>query len=194
MQNLHVLKPKKYTSGDKLNKAHELRKLCISAHSSSCVLLGDSFISRLEWRHKLLANSYFKDWLNLGIGGDKVENLLWRVKNGDFPRKSKKVFMSIGTNNIFKNDALSIANTIIEISEIIKATGSEVYICAQYPRVNREMSNEIVKLNSLLKSKCAKNRLRFIENENIFWKNGSINAKLYLDDKINLTSYGYKLF
>ena len=98
MQNLYVLKPKKYTSSDKVNKALELRKLY--THSSTCVLIGDSFISRLEWRHKILAYSYFKDWINLGIGGDKVENLLWRVKNGDFPRKSRKVFISIGTNNI----------------------------------------------------------------------------------------------
>ena len=147
------MKPKKYTSSDKVNKALELRKLCMSTHSSTCVLIGDSFISRLEWRHKILADSYFKDWINLGIGGDKVENLLWRVKNGDFPRKSRKVFISIGTNNILKNDTLSIANTIIEISEIIKATGSEVYICAQYPRTNKEMSDEISKLNSLLQSK-----------------------------------------
>ena len=102
--------------------------------------------------------------------------------------------MSIGTNNIFKNDVLSIANMIIEISEIIKATGSEVYICAQYPRVNKEMFDEIVKLNSLLKLKYVKNRLRFIQNEIIFSKNGSVNAKLYLDNKIHLTSYGYKLF
>ena len=100
MQNLYVLKPKKYTSRDKVNKALELRKLCMSTHSSTCVLIGDSFISRLEWRLKILADSYFKDWINLGIGGDKVENLLWRVKNGDFPRKSRKVFISIGTNNI----------------------------------------------------------------------------------------------
>ena len=56
------------------------------------------------------------------------------------------------------------------------------------------MSAEISKLNSLLQSKCTKNKLKFIQNENIFWKNGSVNTKLYLDDKIHLTSYGYKLF
>ena len=134
------------------------------------MLLGDSFISRLEWCHKDLSKTYFKDWINLGIGGDKTENLLWRIQNGDYPKDARKVFISIGTNNIFKNDICSIANTIIKIARIIKATGSEIFICAQYPRVNKETSDEISKFNALLKSKCIKNNFRFINNENILSK------------------------
>ena len=151
---LNFLKAIPYNSKKKLDKAFELRNKCVNTVNSSCILIGDSFISRLEWRHKKLADSYFRDWLNLGIGGDKAENLLWRINNGGLPANIKKAFISIGTNNIYKSSVASIVNTIIKIGEKIQNLGSDIYICAQYPRCDKSMSTEISKLNKLLEVKC----------------------------------------
>ena len=181
-------------SSSKSQKAFEFKKKCSNHSGPSYILLGDSFISRLEWCHKKLSDGYFSNWLNLGIGGDKAENLLWRVNNGGFPIETKKAFISIGTNNIFKNNITSIVNTIIKIGEKIQEAGSEIFICGQYPRSNDIMSKEIAKLNELLESKCTVKRMRFIKTDDLFWKNGTINIKLFSNDRIHLSSFGYKMF
>ena len=45
-----------------------------------------------------------------------------------------------------------------------------------------------------MKIKCHEKKMCFVETDDAFWKNGSINKRLFLDDKIHLTSYGYERF
>ena len=61
VMGLDYLKPLSYKLKAKLEKALQFEKECINASNPSYILLGDSFISRLEWRHKKLSDTYFKD-------------------------------------------------------------------------------------------------------------------------------------
>ena len=152
MASLH---PKKYNSLKKLNLFHQQLNYDRNLRQKTNVLIGDSFIARLEWKYKEYSDIYFQDWVNYGIGGDKVQHLLWRVLNGNVPPGTKKVIISIGSNNINTDCPDIISNTIIRIAEYLKSNGSDVFICGQHPRENRDISNEIKSLNLLLYKKLA---------------------------------------
>ena len=46
----------------------------------------------------------FNRSLLLGIGGEIIEELLYRIKNGGIPRRVSKVIVYIGTNNLALDD------------------------------------------------------------------------------------------
>ena len=72
--------------------AHPLKAKWFQMHREHCfllnsksvksILIGDSLMAGLH-RYCKIWNNFFKlkDALNCGIGGDKVQNLLWRVQN-----------------------------------------------------------------------------------------------------------------
>ena len=64
------------------------------------VFVGDSITAR--WPSELLQDKFGKYRpVNLGSGGDWIQNVLWRVQNGAFEQiKPKVVVILIGTNNI----------------------------------------------------------------------------------------------
>ncbi|GFR72856.1 platelet-activating factor acetylhydrolase IB subunit gamma-like [Elysia marginata] len=64
------------------------------------VLIGDSLIRNMVWSP--LWKQMFEPLhcLNLGVGGDRTENVLWRVLNGELDQIEPKVIaLMVGTNN-----------------------------------------------------------------------------------------------
>ena len=57
-------------------------------------------------------HNYFCNALDLGIGGDRKEHLIWRVDNLSSPTFIKYVIIHYGTNNIIFNNPTDIANGI----------------------------------------------------------------------------------
>lgn len=68
--------------------------------------VGDSITAR--WRG---SENWTKHWgsyraVNMGIGGDRTQNVLWRLQNGELDGYKAKVFVvMIGTNNMWDKDA-----------------------------------------------------------------------------------------
>jgi lysophospholipase L1-like esterase len=68
--------------------------------------VGDSITAR--WRG---SENWQKHWgsyraVNMGIGGDQTQNVLWRLKEGDLEGYKAKLFVvMIGTNNMWSKDA-----------------------------------------------------------------------------------------
>lgn len=68
--------------------------------------VGDSITAR--WRG---SESWEKHWgrykaVNMGIGGDQTQHVLWRLENGDLEGYKAKLFVvMIGTNNLWARDA-----------------------------------------------------------------------------------------
>ena len=53
--------------------------------------------------------------INLGIGGDKVENILWRIEDTNLPPTLECFFVHCGTNNIGSSSPKDIADGILSI-------------------------------------------------------------------------------
>jgi len=72
------------------------------------VMLGDSIIHFWEWQHPESWAKFTKGRtvLNLGYGGDKTQNVLWRMEHGELDGYTAKcVVLMIGTNNNSADDS-----------------------------------------------------------------------------------------
>ena len=73
----------------------------LNSKSFKSILTGDSLIAGLHHYYKIW-NNLFKtlDALNCGIGGDKVQYLLWQVQNLLISSSLKNVVIFCSTSNL----------------------------------------------------------------------------------------------
>ena len=114
-------------------------KHCFLLNSSSfkSILTGDSLMAGLYCYCKIW-NNFFKpiDALNCGIGGDKVQNVLWRVQNLPISSSLKNAFILCGTNNLQQDSPEHIVDGIIEIGHCFKKRHHHItiFICRSLSR------------------------------------------------------------
>jgi platelet-activating factor acetylhydrolase IB subunit beta/gamma len=123
------------------------------------LFLGDSIIESLQFTETW--NTFFAPLhcLNFSIQQDKVENVLWRIENGELEFvKPKVIVLHVGTNNT-KNGAEAVAEGIERLIQTIRKYQPDVYIVfptllprGQTPNQLRE-KNE--KVNQLIAERCA---------------------------------------
>ena len=83
-----------------LSRHQEIEKF--KGKTVDVVLVGDSIIHFWEWKHpeswaKFTAG---RSVLNLGYGGDRTQNVIWRIEHGELDGYTAKcVVVMIGTNN-----------------------------------------------------------------------------------------------
>jgi beta-glucosidase len=104
----------------------------------SLVFLGDSITEgwngggRIVW-----AKSYWKyDPANFGIGGDKTQNVLWRIENGELDHINPKVVvLMIGTNNVsYAAEDILVADEKIVREIHQKLPNAKVLLLGIFPR------------------------------------------------------------
>lgn len=84
------------------------------------VFFGDSITQWWPWREFKDRYTQKQGAVNFGIGGDQVQNLLWRVENGEMDGISPRVaVVLIGTNNLGSNSPEQIAAGITKVVEAI---------------------------------------------------------------------------
>ena len=141
-------------------------------------------------------------WESAGISGDRTENLLWRVRYGNYAdAHPKNVVISIGINNL-----LSGQNEPEEVAEGIIAVARETL--KQFPKAHIILLGLLpsgAQPNSPVRLKCdkihellAKNRLKGIDyiNPTEWFTNadGVLNPEWYSGDYIHLTAKGYTVW
>ena len=79
---------------------------------------------------------FFSNALNLGIGGDRSEHVIWTVDNLSFPASKKYVIIHCGTNNIKFNNPIDIANGILCVYFLIqfKLSNARIIVTGLFPR------------------------------------------------------------
>ena len=141
--------------------------------------------------NNLLSNKF----INLGISGDRVENVLWCARDIPFLPSLKNVVILCGANNINKDSPYDIAQGLIAIGSVFKNQSSNpnIFICGLLPRdesfsINRLIINEV---NDLLKSKCLVKSFHFI-NQNNGWalNNDTLDFSLFYSDALHLVEKG----
>ncbi len=100
------------------------------------VFFGDSITQ--WWPGKDFQARYGKlHAVNFGIGGDRVENLLWRVENGELDGITPKVaVVLIGTNNDFHRKDIPVAAGVAKVVEAIRrrSPSTKVLLLGIFPR------------------------------------------------------------
>ena len=95
--------------------------LAINLLKCRVLLIGESIIANFSKLSSIFDKLFSKFHpLNVGIGGDKIQNVLWHVNNMYLPPFLQYIFIHCGTNNIGHNDAGVISDGLINLARVIK--------------------------------------------------------------------------
>ena len=88
--------------------------------------------------------------MNLGIGDDPVENVLWRAISLPLPSSVRNIVVWCGTNNFSTDSPYDIADCIVDVGTIFRRKSNTVNIIIRgvIPRdecwsVNKLLINEV---------------------------------------------------
>lgn len=127
-------------SADWWMSRHKAFNQRIAKGNVDLILIGDSITHGWEGQPDLWAKYYApRNAVNLGIGGDRTQHVLWRLDNGNIDNIDPKLaVIMIGTNNSNGSDntAEEIADGIIAICSKLRTElpGTKILILAIFPR------------------------------------------------------------
>ena len=172
------------------------------------LMLGNSITQGFSVNRKLVGscknNMALKEifngliWESAGISGDKTQNLLWRVKNGDYnSAKPKYATIAIGVNNV-DDDVESIYEGIFAVTDaaLDEFPTSKIILFGMLPTASSEEwyanSNKII---NKLQDATFDNRVLFVDPRECFIdEKGVLRSDLYRPDFIHINDKGYKVW
>ena len=99
-----------------------------------------------------------------------MENVLWQTKNLLKPPLLNNVVVLCGTNNLFTDTLLDIADCIVNIGSCLceKFSSVNVFICRLIPRDDSWSANRVLikDVNRILKDLCLKHDSSYIDQNN----------------------------
>jgi lysophospholipase L1-like esterase len=165
------------------------------------VFLGDSLTRR--WEDNIdLWNMYFSTYgaVNFGVGGDCLENIKWRIMNGELDGINPKVIIVLaGTNNLDKDSDEKIVSGIQEILEIIqqKLKNTKVVILGLLPRnfdgTGINYTQKIGKINRQLDTLYADTEISFRDIGAALLNEQGMVSETIMPDGLHLNGNGYEL-
>ena len=139
----------------------------LAKYTFETILIGDSIVAGLS-RYQNVWDKFLKSLkdLNCGIGGDRIEHVLWRALNLPIFSSLKNIVVLCGTNNLPLDSPKYIVDGILEIVRSFKTNYScvNVIICGIVPRDDSWSVNRvpIKKVNQILKLKCYESSYPFV--------------------------------
>jgi lysophospholipase L1-like esterase/dienelactone hydrolase len=158
-------------------------------------LLGDSITDM--WPGDLFGKYFGKyNAVNFGIGGDRCENVLWRLENGELKGTSPKVIvLLIGTNNSGMNTAEEMAVGITAVVKALRTACPETRILLLGVFPKKDMPLEKGKAANAIVAKLDDGEMiRYLDIGSKFLdKDGKIQEGV-LSDVVHLTRKGYEIW
>lgn len=139
--------------------------------NAKIVFLGDSITHNWEIPGRESWEKHFAplDAVNFGISGDKTENILWRIKSGNFAGKMNPnlIVLMIGTNN-WRDDPSATAQGINQILKELQKSEpqAKILLLAIFPR-GADKNDEARKKNEIVNAEIEK----FADGKRILWMN-----------------------
>ncbi len=120
-------------------KRHDSMNERVKQGNVDLLFIGDSITQGWEGAGKAVWSEKYgkRNAVNLGIGGDRTQHVLWRLDNGNIDGiKPKLAVLMIGTNNSGQNTSEQIAEGITAIVTKLrdKLPETKVLILAVFPR------------------------------------------------------------
>ena len=98
-------------------ETHTFHKKLLKNSAAPIIIIGDPIATGLK-RYQHIWKNYFKDALNLGISGDHVKNILWRMRDISLQHTTLFVIIHCSTNNVDPSQPEDIAVGVMKIAEI----------------------------------------------------------------------------
>lgn len=184
------------------NRQSELNQRVQEHGSHSQILfIGDSITQGWEGEGKEVWSRYYssRHAINLGIGGDRTEHVLWRFEHGNLEGVHPKVaVVMIGTNNSGDNSPGEIVEGVTAIVQALRAKLPEtkVLLLGIFPRGEQfnDQRGRLLQINQVLH--------RLADNKSVYWadfghkfvaKDGAI-PKEIMPDFLHLSPAGYQIW
>ena len=188
---------------------HAAKVAEIGAHRTAgrrvdLVFVGDSITQGWENEGKAAFAQHFAkhNAVALGFGGDRTENLLWRLQHGELDGMSPKaIVMMIGTNNTgdrLEDPALTVAGIRRNVEEIRRRQPlAKVLLLALFPRDEKPdglLRQHNAKINALLPSLADGRQVVFLDIGRAFTNADGTLSKDILPDWLHLSEQGYEIW
>ncbi len=183
-------------------KLHESFVATAKKGEATVVFLGDSITAGWNGHGREVFKEYAQyNAANFGIGGDRVQHVLWRVENGEFDGiKPKAVVLMIGTNNASTAEnppeqvAAGIRNIITAIHQ--RSSETKILLLAIFPRGatpadGNRMKNE--KVNAIISKFDDGKRIHFLDIGSKFLSADGTLEKTVMPDLLHLNADSYKI-
>lgn len=197
-----AVKPVSRNQLPRWKERHESFNQRVKQGNVDLVFIGDSITQGWEGNGKQVWEKYYGDRhaVNLGIGGDRTQHVLWRLENGNIDGISPKLaVLMIGTNNSGTNTSEQIAEGITAIVEKLRAElpKTKILVLGVFPRgadkndVKRKVNegaNEIV-------AKLADDEMvHYLDIGPAFLEKDGTLSKEIMPDLLHLSPRGYEIW
>ena len=183
-------------------KRHESFNKRVAQGNCDLIFIGDSITQGWEGRGKnTWAKHYAKrNAVNLGIGGDRTQHVIWRLDNGNLHRiKPKAAVIMIGTNNSGSNTSQEIADGVEVIVKQLrkKLPDTKVLLLGVFPRGannadKRRQVNEGA--NAIFKKLADGKVVHYLDiGPNFLEKDGTLSREI-MPDLLHLSEKGYTIW
>lgn len=172
------------------------------------VFIGDSLIENLTYFHadgkpywdRLYANRA----VNLGVGGDSTQNVLWRLQQQSIAGLSPRVIVLLaGTNNLYPPpwyQASSVEQTLEGLRAVVaklraQAPSARILLCELIPRGRAKTDPLRIAVNAVnrrLREGAVPN-VTLVPNDGYLARDGSLSPTVSYDS-LHLTGDGYGIF
>lgn len=183
-------------------KRHESMNARVAKGNVDLVFIGDSITQGWEGRGKAVWSKFYGDRnaVNLGIGGDRTQHVLWRLDNGNLEGISPKVaVVMIGTNNSGRNKPTEIAEGVTAIIHSLreKTPETKILLLATFPRgANaddaKRQANETS--NAIVKKLADNKNVFYLDIGDKFLADDGTLSKEIMPDLLHLSEQGYTIW
>lgn len=159
-------------------------------NKQKAVVMGNSIIH--GWEDKAWSEKMEKEFVNMGCGWDRIENLLWRVYHGALDHSSpEKIVVKIGTNNLAFNSNIDIVEGIRFLLDAIRVRQPQAQITVMGILPRRGMEQRVNQVNQLIEAMAKQQGYKYSNpGVKMLLENGKIDEALFTDG-LHPNSAGY---
>lgn len=160
------------------------------------IFIGDSIMARWEIVAMNLWNQYYasRGGVNMGIGGNKTEHVLWRLENGGLANINPKfAVVLVGVNNT-ESTAVEIADGVTAITCLLrtKLPQTKILLLHIFPNAFKNQGLKTQEASEIYSKIADKDMIHYLNISDIFLDaNGNIKREL-LPDLVHPNLKGYE--
>jgi beta-glucosidase len=174
-----------------------------SGSKAQVIFIGDSITQGWEGAGREVWDKYFapRHALNLGIGGDRTQHVLWRLRNGNLKGLQPKVaVLMIGTNNSNGEDNTveQIADGVTAIVRHLRETlpNTAVVLVGIFPRGENPgaQRGKVLQVNQILQKLDDQWTVYFVDLGHRFLTTQGLIPRELMPDFLHLSPAGYAIW
>lgn len=183
-------------------KRHESFNERIKQGPVDLIFLGDSITQGWERAGKEVWDKFYapRHAVNLGIGGDRTQHVLWRLDHGNIDGISPKLaVLMIGTNNSGSNTPAQIADGVAAIVKKLreKLPQTKVLVLGIFPRGAdaqdpRRQTN--TQANALIAKLADGQMVEYLDIGQAFLNDDGTLSREIMPDLLHLSPKGYQIW